>query len=224
MMKKRKYSQRRIEATKTIATASQHIFHLSALKPGPVVLLCRESQRHQRQHLEHQEAELNLQLDRMGCEGIAVYKETASGWAEDRFKLELAAVRAKEAGAVLVAESTCRFIRGFRLKGTKKNVPPSILEFHRLKTLVDGARLATLLHPDTPENEVRKYQTKRGQTWSGNRGGRPKVQMTNKQRRKLKMPKALALHEAGRSYREIGKSLGVAWSTIRDWIKRSSGV
>src|SRR5437867_2667622 len=87
----KKYSTWRKEAIRTTAKASQYISHIFDLKPGPVMLFLRVSDRHQNCHLNHSEAELSWELEIKGNNVIGVFKETGPGWADDRIELEWAA-------------------------------------------------------------------------------------------------------------------------------------
>jgi len=213
---KRKYSTQRQDAIRTIPKASNYIAHVDNLEPGPIVAFCRESIPRNEGHLDDQE--LNLRsLERRGFNVIGVFKPLGSADAEDRVKLEIAAFKAKQAKAVLVAESTDRYVLGFRYGHHKprRPVPPNVIEFERFLDLVHGAKIATLWHPDLSEKEVRRLQSNRGQ--KGNRGGRPAVPLTRKRRRELKAPVAVKLRQDGLSWRQIGKALNVPWRTSKDW-------
>jgi len=233
-MSKREYSSRRIEAIRTIATASHYIAHIDDLPPGPVVLFLRVSTPGQERkgHLDHQESKLRQLKDR-GFDIIGVFRETGAGWAAVRVRFETAAAISKDGGATLVAESSGRFIRTYRYgervkearqrRGERKTVHllPNVAEYEALLALVDGAALATLHHPNMPEAEVRGEESKRGQAATGNRGGRPKGKMSKKQRRELNMPKVVELRKSGLSFRAIGEKLGIAWSTTWAWMMRN---
>ncbi len=215
-----RYSTRRLEAIRATVTPSQHIAHVDDLEPGQkVVALCRESVRCNKAHLDDQESNLR----RRGFDVIGVFKEVAPADAEDRTTSELAAIKAKEANAVLVAESTNRFVRGYcyrRGEGDKPRriaVAPNVIEFERALALFHGAKLATLWHPDLSEKEVRKLQSSRGQR--GNRGGRPAVPVSKKRWRELKAAEAVKLRLDGLSLRKISRALSVPCSTVRDWIE-----
>jgi DNA invertase Pin-like site-specific DNA recombinase len=229
---KLKYSTKRIAGLRTTASASKSISCIQELQPGPVVLYLRESGRGQEENLKGQEDHVTWELERRGFEVVAVFKETVPGWAENRIGLERAALKAKEVGAVVVAESGCRFLRSFSFKRDRKGkvridqkALPNVLEMDRVIALVDGAQLATLLPVDTHWKTVRGAQSKRGQIAAGNRGGRPGREPGWKNRRReSKMLLVLRLRRGGLSYRKIGVISGVPWSTVRDWIqaKRSS--
>jgi DNA invertase Pin-like site-specific DNA recombinase len=225
-MMKKKYSTRLLEAIRTPAKASNYIAHVDHLQPCRVVVLCRVSIPCNKGHLDDQDSNLSWEFERMGFDIVGVFKEVASGDAEDRITLELAALKAKELGAVLVAESTNRFVRSFCYKREdilrevekprRIAISPNVMDFERFLDLVHGAKLATLWHPDLSEKEIRKLQSKRGQ--KGHRGGRPAVPLTNKRRRELKASLAVKLRQDGLSWRQIGKALNVPWRTSKDWV------
>lgn len=227
---KRTYSTRLITAIRTAAKPSDYIEHITELKPGPVVLYLRVSGRGQREHLEHQEKNLMGHLTKRGFKVVTVVKEIVPGWAETRIGLERAAVIAKDEGAVVVAESGCRFLRSSSFKRDKngkrrinQNASPTIYEMKGLMGLVDGARLATLLPPDTHWTQVRGEQSKRGQAGTGHKGGRGhRSPGWTKKRRELTLAEVLELREDGLSLRKIGQWVRAPWSTIRDWTQRGS--
>jgi hypothetical protein len=85
-----------------------------------------------------------------------------------------AAARAKDEGAVLLAESTCRFLRAANYNHkTNRNAKPTTQDFRDLLRLTGNVTLATRLHPDASQHKVRSRQTKRGHKTQGQKGGRP---------------------------------------------------
>src|SRR5204863_2534724 len=109
-------------------------------------------------------AKMTWHLEIMGFDVVAAFIEVvpANGNDEDQFqiKLGLAAFKAKAAGAVLVARSTNRFIRSFGYHPkTNPDALPNVLEFDRFLDLLDGAKLATLWHPDLSEKQVRELES-----------------------------------------------------------------
>ena len=222
----RAYATERIEAIKTNGVASKFIRSIEEIEPGPVVLYVRvsRSQQKKRGTLARQRDDLEWESERRGFHVLAVFEETASGWADDRVRFECAAVAAEEAGAVLVADSTDRFIRSFAFKRDGK-AEPSVLEFRDLSACAGGVTMATKLDPDTPSKAVRGHQTRRGQAGTGKRGGRPRRNGlgAKKRLRELKLEKAQALRAEGLSFRKIGEEIGVPWNTVRGWIERQRG-
>lgn len=212
------YATERIKALRTTAKPSQFISSLDALEPGPVVLYVRVSSFTHKENLPDQIAKLVAEMEKLGFLVIAIFQEVVPGWEEVRIGFEKAVLKAKDAGAVIVAESVSRYIRILRYR-SRRFQPPSVFDMRRLMAEADGVPLATLVHPDAPESEERSEQTKRGQAGKGNYGGRPKEQFRKKAKRLKQKPKAIALRREGFSYRQIGRKLGVHWSTIRDWTK-----
>ena len=63
---------------------------------------------------------------------VAVFEETASGWNGDRKILMAAARTAKMCGAILVTESTCRFVRNKNYHSIENpDVLPTASEYER---------------------------------------------------------------------------------------------
>lgn len=154
---------------------------------------------------------------------VCEFKEIGSGWWHERERLQAAARRAFDERAVILAESTDRFIRSIYYD-TKKNpsAQPSSLEYEELLRVTTGVTLATMLHPDTPWKEVRSHQSKRGQQIKGNSGGRPKVNKPGykKQRRLEKLSQVLQLRINGASWEDINALTGVAKTTAADWVRK----
>jgi hypothetical protein len=163
--------------------ASDFIAHLpDAVTAGvPVVLYVRVSSRTQgkKRNLFSQLRTSRRQLETLGLKVVAMFRDIASGWQwEDRPGLRNAIQLAKKGGAIVVAESTDRFIRSEAFH-TKNNpgAQPTQDEFRRLQRIADGVPLATILHPDTPWAEVRGHQSRRGQHGKQRRGGRPRKEI-----------------------------------------------
>jgi len=215
-MKNRIYATKRIAALRTPAKNSDFIPSVNKLEPGPVVLYLRVSAPTQKDNLPPQRTNCKAAVDKRGCSVVEIIEEIASGWLEERIGFERAILAARAAGATIVAESVDRFKRSW----PKRNAPLSVFDMNRLMAEAVGVRLATVVHPDTPPNEVRSYQSKRGQAGKGNYGGRPKAEYPKKARRLRLSPEAIAFRHEGKSYRQIGALLNVSWSTVRDWLKR----
>jgi hypothetical protein len=150
---------------------------------------------------------------------VAEFRGLASGWRVARGRLSDAADYDRTSGTVVVAESTDRFIRSERFH-TKKNpsAQPTTAEFEALKRVTKGVTLATIHHPDADWKEVRSGQAKRGQSTKGRKGGGDRKPGWRKRRKERLQPKARRLRRKGKSYRKIGKRLGVSVRTAWEWV------
>ena len=160
---------------------------------------------------------------------VAIFEEVASGWRNDRTILEKAALMARDYNAVLVAESSCRFLRNrsYHSSDSPEALPNNREYYNLIKDTLD-VTLATILPPNWPWKRVRTYQTKRGQRSKRKFGGRPKKSSPGyKKRRKEKwLPHVLRLYhkkhyKIAKIKRVLEKNTGerFAWTTISDWVK-----
>ena len=87
--------------------------------------------------------------------------------------------------------------------------------------LLKGRLVATVCPPEASAEEIRSYESKRGQAEKGRKGGRPRKTKpgAKKQKRIDNLPKVIELKKQGHSLREIGASLGVAHSSIAGWLE-----
>ena len=210
--------------------ASRYVHHLEALVSQRrnliAVLWIRASGREQRRrkNLRDQEASLRRNVAKRGVKVIHAFRAVASGWDEDRGAFKQAAAFARRHhGAILVAESSDRFLRNRRYSSSQNpSAQPTRAEWKSLLRVTHGVELATLLHPDTDWREVRSYQSKRGILQKGARCGRPRNRRPGemKERRESRLDRALYLrHSWPLSYRAIGEELGVPWRTVVDWLR-----
>lgn len=119
---------------------------------------------------------------------------------------------ARASGAIIIAESTDRFIRNRAYGPTKAmcTLQASESDLHDLQYAVDGVPLMTLLDPDATPAQVRSAQTNRGNP------GRPK---RKKNRRASLQPQALAMHEQGLNQSTIARKLNVPRTTVQRWLR-----
>lgn len=214
MKKKKVYAKGMVWKLRTPAIPSEHMDGLDSLPPHqPVLIYGRESSRKQSKNLEPQISELKKSVETLGFRVMDSFAEIAPGWMDDRTEFSRVIAKAKELGLAIVAEATSRFWRNpHRNDGFL-----SLLDIERLMAETDGVQLVTLLHPDTPEKEVRRYQTKRGQVGKNRRGGRPKLSAME---RRLKMrPLVIEMWADGFSKRRIHRELGVPQTTVWKWIE-----
>lgn len=196
-----------------------------------VVLHCRESRWGQEKagNLNDQELYLRRRIRKyqdffgVKIQVLAVFREVASGWKDDRIVLIEAARVAKSVGAVLVAESTCRFVRSRKFHSSRNpNVLPSVSEYEALKEATQGVPLYTIMPPNRKWRKVRAYQTKRGKRCKKRPGGRPKIKYSGykKEKRDKNLESVLRLHVKGYSVAEIVRETGIARSTVVDWLRK----
>jgi hypothetical protein len=218
-------------------TASDFIGHIDEIQPGDgVVICCRVSTRQQdrRGNLADQETNLRRIVSELGAIVLHVVKHVGSG--TEPVWLIPAARLAKAAGAVLLAESTSRFIRhpGYH----SSNWPTARARNYDLEDLqswTDGVQLITVLPPDATSSDETAFQSKRGQELKENAGGRPrKTQPRGKERRAAYVPLAVEMRKAEMTYRQIAAELNgiddgfpdVSHATMGNWLRaeeRKSG-
>jgi len=206
--------------------ASDYIGHAERdIKPGDkVVLYCRVSRHTQNRmgNLDDQERNLRREAARLGA--IVVEDpilHEGPGW--DAGEIMRAAALAREHGAKLLAESTNRYVRSGEYHGDENpDAQASEEELQFLPIWTGGTVPLTVLDPDASAGEERAYETKRGQREKGRRGGRPRTNPPGykTERRREMLPKVLELREKGESVREIAAYMGIAKSTIYDWIQQ----
>jgi hypothetical protein len=209
--------------------ASRYIHHLEALvsqRPNlKVVLWVRESGRVQewRKNLRDQEVWLRREVEALGGTVVDVFPAVVSGWDNDRSAFKLAAETVGQHGAILVAESTDRFLRSRSYSSSKNpSAQPNRTEWDAFLRDANGIEMATLLHPDTSWQAVRSHQTKRGIAAKSAKCGRPRKHPAGyfKDRRAELLERVLYFRHAwGCSYREIGAETRVPWRTVKDWLK-----
>lgn len=181
--------RRRLESkypSSPTAKASDFLADLPALlesQPGlRVVLYCRKSsyeRQQRRRNLAEQASDLREEAERLGANVLAIFRcwecSYELDYAVDRSTLVAAAEFARRHRAVLVAETTDRFLRHPEI-----NRLPTVSQYEKLRRITGDVALATLVHPD---DDGRSHQTKRGQRAKGRRGGRPPLDEQSKLRR-----------------------------------------
>lgn len=118
----------------------------------------------------------------------------------------------------LVFESSDRILRNPQFNCSyNPNAVASTKQFLELKDYLQGIKLAVLIPPDTSASLVRSAQRKRGIM-----GKEKTLRGRYKHHKHETIQKARKLNEKGYSLRQISLELGVAKSTISDWISRVS--
>lgn len=210
--------------------ASEYITSIKLLvKNGQinnVVLWCRVSAhgaQKRRENVRDQEKFLRRISKELGLTVIACFRCTESGWDLDNPVLAGAIRYARLNDAVLLAESTDRFLRSRDYKTEKNfnNAIPTVAQLAELSRQAAGVTLATYLDPDASPKEVRSFQRKRSQWAKGNKGGRPpkKIPGLKKLIRETLLPRALELLHARFTYREISAELNISVSTLQGWFR-----
>lgn len=218
----------------TTGKAGNYIVHFENLLLSrhslKVVLYCRVSRCWQSENgnLKSQNVYLEKTIQRYRKKNdcnihiTTTFKEVASGWEDDRTRLIDAARTAKACNAVLVAESTCRFLRSARFHSNKKpGVLPTIYEYESLVNDTQGVTLATIMPPDTAWKDIKGFQAKRGQRSRNSHGGRPRDKYPGykNDRRTKYLKQVLQYDQKGLSIADIVRKTNIPRSTISDWIK-----
>lgn len=193
-----------------------------------VAIYCRVSTVDQ--SCERQERDLLTLAMRAGYEVVGIYKETGSGTRLDRAerKKVMALAQSRQIDAVLVTElsrwgrSTIDLLHTLReLEARRVSLIAMSGMAFDLGTAT-GRMLATVLagiaefERDLLRERVRSglaAAKARGKVLGRKQGQRPKSDRL--------APKVLALVAAGRSYRLIGRELGLSKNTVADIVKRS---
>ncbi len=188
------------------------------IKPGDkVVLVCRVSQREQKQRKNLEDQEANLRAEVAALDGIVVGVTHIQVSGFDPFWISRAVTIAQQHGAKLLAESTDRFVRHPAFNSSKNNSRNAReSDLRELVACAEGVPLVTLLHPDATPQEVRSYQRKRGQRIKQAKGGRPE---RPKNRKVRLIGTATQMREDGASWGEIALALEVPRSTVARWCR-----
>lgn len=221
-----KYYERYLDGGWKPGKASDYIEHIDELKRGDeVVLYIRVSSSDQdiNRNLKDQGERLEQEMAMRGIIVIDVYFDIASGWAQDRDGLKLAAKKAYDHNASIVAESVARLLRNHEYNNkTNPNVLPIKGEFERLRLETLGVRLITLVHPKATPGQIRSFETRRGKQAKGNPGGRPRKRGPGyKKRIKQKyMPIVLNLYEQEPNVAAIARKMRLNYNTVYSWIRK----
>ncbi len=201
---------------------STYINNIETIRPGtPVVLWCRVSSGLQNANGNNadQEAELRAAVAERG--GIIIAVMTYAGRV-DKAEAELfrATNMAAENGAVLLAESTSRFIRHPRYHPKlRPHLMPTTLGLRDLRWVCGDVPLVTQLDPDATWQEERAHQSKRGQRRKGKPGGRQAKKRPGykKEFRLRSIPKVRWMRYVKMSNRAIARALKTDEKNIRRW-------
>ncbi len=189
--------------------ASDYIRHLVEIveRNKRIVIYCRVSGWVQewKHNLTDQEESLA-----QWCKGLNVlrsFSEVASGYcpSDERQALLAAIEYARDNQAIIVAESTSRFIRNRNWRTYNQSVQPTILDFSALKEWAGEIELATVYHPDISWKQERRIQTERGMRAKANKEPEKYSRIGTQRQNALKRLIVQLAVEKGLSMREIAK-------------------
>lgn len=218
--------------------ASTYIHGIEAIKPGMRVWLwCRVSTKKQFKKGNHlnQESAMRAAVQERGGEVVGCThcdKSCNEPWDVAEARLYQASLEAERAGAVLLAAVTSRYVRhpdfksrdkdGFYEDWKASELKAGHEELSGLSWVCGPVVLLTLLDPDATNVEETNYLSSLNK-----KGGRPKKSAPEpmpspgykKLRYEVNQPEAIRLHVEGMPYRAIGRTLGIAESTVRSWVR-----
>jgi putative DNA-invertase from lambdoid prophage Rac len=192
-----------------------------------VAIYCRVSTIDQ--SCERQERDLVAFAARAGYEVVGIYKETGSGVKLDRAerKKVMALAQARSIDAVLVTELSRWGRSTLDLLGTLRDLESkrvSVIAMNGLAFELGspyGRMMATILAGIAEfERELIQERVRSGMAAAKARGKRLGRQAGQRPSDRL-APKVLALAAQGRSYRLIGRELGLSKNTVAEIVKRA---
>jgi len=176
------------------------------------------------QSCERQERDLRAFAERAGYEAVCVFKETGSGAKLDRVERRkvMALAQARHIDAVLVTElsrwgrSTLDLLETLRELEARR---VSVVTFDLASAT--GRMMATMLAGIAEfERDLLRERVRSGLAAARARGKVLGRQLGQRPKSDRLAPKVLALVDAGRSYRLIGRELGLSKNTVVDIVKR----
>lgn len=182
------------------------------------------------QSCERQERDLIAFAVRAGYEVVGIFKETGSGAKLDRAerKRVMALAQRREIDAVLVTELSRWGRSTLDLLSTLKELEArrvSVITMNGLAfdlTSPHGRMLATIIAGIAEfERELIQERIRSGLAAAKARGKRLGRQPGERPKSDKLAPKVLALVAEGRSYRLIGKQLGISKNTVTEIVRRA---
>lgn len=192
------------------------------------VLYCRVSTADQ--SCARQERDLTAFAERAGYEVVGVYKETASGVRHDRAERRkvMALAQRREIDAVLVTElsrwgrSTTDLLASLRELEARRVSLVALNGMAFDLSTPHGRMMATVLAGIAEfERELTQERIRSGIAAAKACGKKLGRQPGQRPKSNRLAPKVLALVAGGRSYRLIGRELGLSKNTVADIVKRS---
>ncbi len=196
--------------------------------PQRAALYCRVSTADQ--SCARQERDLAAFAERAGYEVVGTYKETASGVKLDRAERRkvLAQAQRREIDAVLVTELSRWGRSTTDLLATLKELEARRVSLVALNGMAfdlstpHGRMMATLLAGIAEfERELTQERIRSGIAAAKARGKKLGRQPGQRPKSDRLTPKVLALVAQGRSYRLIGREVGLSKNTVAEIIKRN---
>lgn len=184
------------------------------------ILCCRVSGRERKANLKDQDRSLRRPIIAAGGVVHSVVCHAGSGW-DCEWLVEPARI-AKRVGAILIAESTDRFVRNQDYAGDDStDLRATDAELQELRRCTLGVPLMTWLPPNMSLSDVKSYQTKRGQFGKRDRGGRPGSKPGHKKRRRERMKTTMQFYNwLGASLHETSRRTGVPVANVSRWFQR----
>jgi putative DNA-invertase from lambdoid prophage Rac len=181
------------------------------------------------QSCERQERDLRAFAERAGYEAVGVFKETGSGAKLDRVERRkvMALAQARHIDAVLVTElsrwgrSTLDLLETLRELEARRVSVVALSGMTFDLASANGRMMATMLAGIAEfERDLLRERVRSGLAAARARGKVLGRQLGQRPKSDRLAPKVLALVDAGRSYRLIGRELGLSKNTVADIVKR----
>ena len=197
-------------------------------QPKRAALYCRVSTTDQ--SCERQERDLAILAQRAGYEVVGIYKETASGVKLDRAERQKVMNRAqrREIDVVLVTELSRWGRSTTDLLATLRELEARRVSLVALNGMAfdlstpHGRMMATVLAGLAEfERELTQERIRSGLAAAKTRGQRLGRQPGQRPKSDRLAPKVLALVAQGRSYRLVGREVGLSKNTVAGIVKRA---
>ena len=182
------------------------------------------------QSCERQERDLTTYAERAGYELVGVFKETGSGAKLDRAerKRVIALAQRREIDVVLVTELSRWGRSTLDLLHTLKDLQARNVSVIAMSGMAfdlstpHGRMLATIIAGIAEfERELIQERIRSGLALAKARGKRLGRQLGERPKSDSLAPKVMALVDVGRSYRLIGREVGLSKNTVAEIVRRS---
>lgn len=187
-----------------------------------VVMYARASTSQQVDSIPQQMADLDAAVWAHGLEEVGRFEEVCQGGTIARSALLAAIICAEREGAFVLADNSTRVLRHEDFDARcRSSLRASDYQWDDLADFARDVRIATLQHPALENAAIRGSESRRGQTHTGRKGGRPPKpeRRACKAIREANRDYVLYLaNDVGMSYREIEAETGVRKSTVGRWV------